>query len=120
MHRQVLRLGETVLGKENPYTLSSMNNPGRSTEPSGSVFVPRRRPQCALGRLSALLFSLSLACPNGHYGTDWALNPTETPARLFVASLMSGAPTMSPTSDCKRQLPQCHILAGSGTDLMSQ
>jgi hypothetical protein len=76
MHRQVLRLGETVLGKENPYTLSSMNNPGRNTEPSGSVYVPRRdfkgfrRPQCALGRLSAFLFSLSLACPNGHYGTN--------------------------------------------------
>jgi hypothetical protein len=26
---------------------------------------------------------------------------------------------MSTTSDCKRQLFECYILAGSGTDLMS-
>jgi hypothetical protein len=37
----------------------------------------------------------------------------------LLGELAGPAPTLSGTSDCKRQLSKRHILADSGTDLMS-
>jgi hypothetical protein len=42
MHRQALGLRETVLGREHPDTLTSMNKPGDPAEGSGQVRAGRR------------------------------------------------------------------------------